>query len=117
MGAHSHGIQQNEGAFRPRLSSRSASECCMSWVVEDVLLLHSTALIFYQHCWTGPTHKVEMLGDGILLGYNLTGLSGGADLPGEWAYTFPLKFLPMTATCLAGLYNQRYCCSGMLTSI
>jgi hypothetical protein len=28
---------------------------------------------------------VEMLDDGILLGYNLTRLSGGVDLPGEWA--------------------------------
>ena len=89
----------------------------MSWVVEDVLPLHSNALIFCQNSWTSPTHKAEMLGDGILLGYNLTGLSGGVNLPGEWAYTFPLKFLLMTATCLAGWYNQRYCCSGILMSI
>ena len=89
----------------------------MSWVVEDVLLLRSTALIFCQRSWTGLTHKVQMFGDGILLGYNLTGLSGGVDLPGEWAYTSRLKFLPMTVTCLAGLYNQRYCSSGILMSI
>jgi hypothetical protein len=50
---------------------------------KDASLLRSTALIFCQHRWTRPTHKVEILGDGILLGYNLTEPSGGVDLPEE----------------------------------
>ena len=29
----------------------------------------------------------------------------------------PWNFLLMNATCLAGWYNQRYCCSGILMSI
>ena len=45
------------------------------------IVLCSTALIFCQHSWTSPTQKAEMLGDRIMLGYNLTGLSGGVDLP------------------------------------